>query len=129
MFALPYGPRLEQKQMSLLLSSLFVVVGCLRYTTCAVMQAGFAMLEVGSVGAKHTKNLLVKVRKQEPFRSILHSASPLTLERAGDARNVDSFFEFARWREITLSHPSSLGIWWVFPNLGREPPVSATDAQ
>ena len=26
-----------------------------------VMQAGFAMLEVGSVPAKHTKNLLVKV--------------------------------------------------------------------
>jgi len=29
----------------------------------AVMQAGFAMLEVGSVGAKHTKNLLIKVGK------------------------------------------------------------------
>ena len=32
------------------------------HAPCAVMQAGFAMLEVGSVGSKHTKNLLIKVR-------------------------------------------------------------------
>lgn len=27
----------------------------------AVMQAGFAMVEVGSTGPKHTKNILIKV--------------------------------------------------------------------
>lgn len=31
------------------------------HATNTVMQAGFAMLEVGSVPAKHTKNLLIKV--------------------------------------------------------------------
>lgn len=32
-----------------------------RRTLPAVMQAGFAMVEVGTVSAKHTKNMLVKV--------------------------------------------------------------------
>lgn len=39
----------------------------------SVMQAGFGMLEVGSVGAKHTKNLLIKVR----FCALLSSSSKL----------------------------------------------------
>lgn len=40
-----------------------------------VMQAGFTMLEVGSVGAKHTKNLLVKVRVSGPCAAASYGIS------------------------------------------------------
>ena len=38
---------------------------------CAVMQAGFAMVEVGSTGTKHTKNILIKVSGAAPRHLLL----------------------------------------------------------
>lgn len=53
------------------------------HTARAVMQAGFAMLEVGSVGAKHTKNMLVKVRVTSHFAAFYGVSVPFTRKRAG----------------------------------------------
>eukprot|EP00752_Nemacystus_decipiens_P010354 g9224.t1 len=49
--------QLELDAMSIDMDALWLMLGAI---LVVFMQAGFAMLEVGSVGAKHTKNLLIK---------------------------------------------------------------------